>query len=196
VDGVCCDTTCGLVPSARPLPKVRIDGICGQSPMVSTRNRSARPSAVASALAMASAMASTVPVPNLGTVCAPSSCVGLDAQNNPSVHRRRILHDEWHFVLLPFVCSGSACLTSCTTTADCAQGIQCVAGNAARLSRTGCRARPARSATVAYASKASAATRCATASAIRVLHQQDDRLVRHLRPTQGRGSVWHQHAPT
>jgi MYXO-CTERM domain-containing protein len=132
VDNVCCDSACtGLCRACSVVRKGQgVDGVCdfikaGGDPQSECTTTIGTGVCAGNGVCDGAGVCMT---PNFGNVCVPTSCVGLDAQNNASLcSKTGACVANGISSCFPYVCSGIACLTSCTTQADCASGKECVA---------------------------------------------------------------------
>lgn len=132
-DGICCDTPCtGKCEACTAASKGQgVDGVCG--PIVDGSDPQHECGAIGSGVCGGDGVcdgAGACRSPNAGNICNPSSCAGLDAQNNASTcSAAGTCTNNGISSCYPYVCGSAACLQSCSKQADCAQGTQCVGGS-------------------------------------------------------------------
>jgi len=131
-DGICCNVACSGTCKActAALKGQGADGICdfvkdGSDP-------ESECGTIGSATCAGNGVCDGAGVcrsPLAGTVCGPSSCIGVDAQNNASTcSAAGTCTNNGTSACAPYLCSVAACLTACTSDANCAQGYKCAGG--------------------------------------------------------------------
>jgi hypothetical protein len=141
VDGVCCDSPCSGVCQAcsAALKGQGVDGVCDF--VKGGLDLKAECATIGAGDCQGDGVcngAGTCASPTSGNVCAAGTCADSSTQNNASIcNASGICESGGTSPCHPYVCSGSACLTSCASTSDCAAGTHCVGGQCLELSAPG-----------------------------------------------------------
>jgi hypothetical protein len=139
-DGICCDSACtGKCEACKASLKGQgVDGLCGfidddldpQSECPIAGSGSCAGDGVCNGNG-------DCRLPTEGDICGTTSCIGIDAMNNAPTCNAGACAPGGVASCYPYLCSASACLTSCSSSAECAAGLPCVGGQCAQLKGNG-----------------------------------------------------------
>jgi hypothetical protein len=140
VDGICCDSACtGKCQACKASLKGQgVDGVCGfiadgSDPQSECPVAGSGPCA-GNGVCNGSG---DCRLPTEGNVCGTTSCIGIDAMNDAPTCSAGTCTPGGVASCYPYLCSALACLTSCTSSAQCAAGLPCVGGQCTQLKGNG-----------------------------------------------------------
>lgn len=130
VDGFCCNTACaGSCQACSAAKSGGTNGTCKSSPVGSDPDDECAAQSAATCGTTGTCGASgSCALHGAGTVCVAASCSGATLIAADTCNGTGTCVDNGSGSCSPYVCSGSACKTSCSTGTDCASGYYCATG--------------------------------------------------------------------